>query len=621
MTGVIGAVAADPQQSASTVGIPLLAGLIARADVLRLHEQPQWQALLHLGSGWSGTVSRVDDPRFFLAVSGKYDAQSELHADLAAFIDPLAAPDAVRRFPARFEWLCAQLGVDRACLPVRENAEFEAILKELAPRGAALVFPSAFLSQPASMFGHTLLIVHSGFKNALLSQAVNYAAVTLEKNGMVFAFKGIFGLYPGFYSLMPYYQKVQEYTDLDQRDIWEYELDFTDAELRGLLLHVWELRGVFTDYYFFDENCSFNLLYLLDAARPDMRLHEHTAPWVIPLDTVKLIEQQKLLREAIYRPSRTTRVRHLASRLPAESVAEARALARGSVTVATGTQDIQARTLDLAAAYLQSLRGREVIAQAEYQPRLLALLNARSRLGLPPTREAADPPLPPARPDRGHPSARLSIGGGAQRDGGFAEVGIRPAYHDLRDPSAGFLPGSQIEFANIVLRWYEHEQRVVLHRFDVVDLKSFAAVDRFYQPVSWEVGGGLLRERTGDDGRGRTHAYLAGGAGLSAMPWPGALATLLIDGDIRVIQGRSPHYAVGLGPVATVLVPVNQRVLLTPYGKLTRFALGDTATNYGFGVGARATLGGRLALSGEVGAGRTWGYANVEGTLRLNWFF
>ena len=35
-----------------------------------------------------------------------------------------------------------------------------------------------------------------------------------------------------------------------------------------MLQHIWELRDIVFDYYFFDENCSMRLLELLDVARP-----------------------------------------------------------------------------------------------------------------------------------------------------------------------------------------------------------------------------------------------------------------------------------------------------------------------------------------------------------------
>ena len=76
-------------------------------------------------------------------------------------------------------------------------------------------------------------------------------------------------------------------------------------------------------------------------------------------------------------------------------------------------------------------------------PRSLALLRARSRIA-----DAEPPPTAPTpevRPDQGHHSARLVAGVGMTGDRPFAELALRPAYHDLLDP-VGYVPGAAIDF-------------------------------------------------------------------------------------------------------------------------------------------------------------------------------
>ncbi len=151
------------------------------------------------------------------------------------------------------------------------------------------------MNNPSSMFGHTLLRFDRAGqdeKTRLLSYAVNYGAVTGNDNGLLFAVYGLTGGYPGTYSVMPYYQLVRQYTDFENRDIWEYQLNLTPAEVRRLLEHLWELREQYADYYFFDENCSYQLLFLLDVARPGLRLADRFPVYAIPVDTVRAVVRQ-----------------------------------------------------------------------------------------------------------------------------------------------------------------------------------------------------------------------------------------------------------------------------------------------------------------------------------------
>ena len=79
-------------------------------------------------------------------------------------------------------------------------------------------------------------------------------------------------LFQGIFLHPPYYEKVTEYNNIDHRDIWEYDLNFSEHEVLRMVMHMWELKDIYSDYYFFDENCSYDLLYLLEAARPSLEL-------------------------------------------------------------------------------------------------------------------------------------------------------------------------------------------------------------------------------------------------------------------------------------------------------------------------------------------------------------
>lgn len=608
-----------------------IAELLRRADELRLAEDSHWLVLLHYARGLFGRGSRVDDPQFFLAPTGKHDPRAELHQTLRGLLAP-ATTDVKQavagRFPARCEWLCEQLGLDRSRLPVTGDPEFTAAYAALSPRSAALVFPAAYMNTPASMFGHTLLLVRSRFQSTLLSQAINYAAVTTENNGLIFALRGIFGLYPGYYSLLPYYQKVKEYTDLDQRDLWEYELNLNETEIRRLLLHVWEMRGIASDYYFFDENCSYSLLYLLDAARPGLELHRTGGLWVIPLDTMKSARDAGLFAGCVYRPSRSARVKYLASLLNRTAATAAHDLAHATTTVELMTARHadpveRARICELSAEYLQSLRGDQAITQEDYRRRLVPILSARSTVPLTADQLGTREVPAPSRPDHAHPSGRIALGVGRNGAQEFAEFAYRPAYHDLLDPSEGFLPGAQIEFANLVLRWYEpdqRQQRLVLQRFDAIRLSSFSDLDRFYTPVSWRINTGIVREQVEDEGDARHHGYLDLGAGVSVGVGNGGLLYGLVQADARV-YGHDPYHSVGAGPTAGLLLPVGRRWLINPHASVTTFLLGEQADNWEIGVNQRFQLTPWCSLTADLTRRETWEWQATTAMLRMLIYF
>jgi hypothetical protein len=172
------------------------------------------------------------------------------------------------------------------------------------------------------MFGHTFLRLDrpaQDEKTRLLSYAVNYGALTGDDNGVMFALYGLTGGYPGTYSVLPYHQMVRQYTDFETRDIWEYRLNFRPDEVERLLQHLWELRAQYAYYFFFDENCSYQLLFLLDVARPGMHLTDRFPAYALPVETVRaVVREDGLLEDTVFRPSSRTRIEHGLSALTPE---------------------------------------------------------------------------------------------------------------------------------------------------------------------------------------------------------------------------------------------------------------------------------------------------------------
>jgi hypothetical protein len=82
-----------------------------------------------------------------------------------------------------------------------------------------------------------------------------------------------------------------------------------------------------------------------------------------------------------------------------------------------------------------------------------SILSARSRVG----REQPTIHLFPhqqVRPDQGHGTSRIAVGGGRRDGANFVELRARPTYHDLMDPDAGYVRGAQIEYLDLAVRDY-----------------------------------------------------------------------------------------------------------------------------------------------------------------------
>ncbi|WP_239027778.1 Lnb N-terminal periplasmic domain-containing protein [Geomonas subterranea] len=617
----------------SLTSLPAAAADLAYRDQLlkeavekRLWEQRPWQILLHYKKTLAGeTISRISDPNFFLSPTGRTDPAAELSATLAAFFRP-EAPDGehpICRFPARLAWLSGELSIDPSRLPAALCSEQQEQIRTVDARAAVLVFPVGHINSPASMFGHTLLRIDGPSKSNLISYAVNYAADATDANGFLYAFKGLSGLYKGYYSLMPYYQKVKEYSDLEHRDMWEYRLRLTREEVDKLLLHALELQRIASDYYFLDENCSYNLLFLIEAARPTLHLSDRTGLLVHPTNTIEIAKDSGILDEAVYRPSQGARIVKIASLLDEERQQAALDVAQGtrhpgSVTAAPGTEQDKREVLDLAAELVQLRLARKELEQDAYSKLYLKILAERSALGT--GSEAAYAVAPPAPPDAGHHTSKIGLGGGVRRGEWYGAVHLQPEFHSLLDPDQGYLKGAQIKFFDTLVDYVPETGRPRLRSLHLLDILSTAPRDRFFKPYSWKVAAGWDTEVM-EDGRDSLVFRLNSGGGLARRsPFGGilyGLAELSVDGGkhLRGPVAAAPGLSVG------VLEQVGDWWKIHLEGSAFFYLVGDDRTSLKATLSQNFRLAQQQSLSLSLSLGDVSGHTVSEQSLLWNYYF
>ena len=426
--------------------------------------------------------SEIDDSSFFFSPSGKTNAKDELDATLDAFFTEERFDDnsSACLFPARKSWLQEKLNIDNFVNV--ECREYDDTLERLNPKSATLVFPAAHINSPASMFGHTFLRINSAYKSRLLSYAINYAADANpdKENAALFAVKGLFGGYFGKYSLLPYYEKLKEYRDTEQRDIWEYDLNLNEEEVLRMTRHIWELNGTQSDYYFFTENCSYNMLWLIELARPTVHLREHFYFEVIPLETVHATKAEGLISETQYRASKRSILLEYEELLEEKYLELPRKLVDREIKlqdiVSDGTIPPQQKQ------YIQFLEysfSKNDMEKEEYIELFHNLSKERASLG----RGERLYIETPQDPIESHRAIRVTAGIGYREGEAIGFLGIRPAYHDLEDSNYGFLRGTQIEFLNIELSY--SEEKTELEDATILSITSLAQRSEFFDSFSW----------------------------------------------------------------------------------------------------------------------------------------
>jgi hypothetical protein len=487
----------------------------------------QWLALLHYDfRSPTRRRSYVDDPRFFLSPAGDTDSAAELAATLASFF---ADPSSQCRFIARRNHLVSALDGLEAALPQVRCETYQAWRTNIDASEVVLVLASSYLNSPSSMYGHTFLRFDPvGAETPLLSYALNFGAkVDGNDNGLLYAWRGIAGGYPGTFAAALYLDKSKEYTRLENRDLWEYHLNLTPTEVDRMLAHIWELDEINFDYYFFDENCSYRLLELIDVARPGLDLADDFAVFAIPVDTVRVVEEAGLVDRIVYRPADQTIIEDRIRKLGPTDAGVAFHLAtdidvRDETAFSALAPEQQGEVTDVAYKYFRYINNTKT-RTPEIARQSFALLSMQPDYSLPASFTA--PPPTPARPDQGHGTMLLAVAAGTAEQDAFVDLEWRLTYHDLLDPVAGYPRGMSLNMGRFVVRGREGAG-LRLQEVDLVEIRSLSPRDQFFRPWSWQVQTGADRQWTA--GSDELVPQVNGGVGLSyAAPLDGLVFGLL----------------------------------------------------------------------------------------------
>lgn len=207
-------------------------------------------------------------------------------------------------FPARYEFIRQYL----PSLSKESCPDFQEWKTEIGAKEIVLVYASSYLSNPASMFGHSLLRLSRGGRSrasVLSDYTVGFLAQTNpDDNPLSYTVKGVTGGYIGYYEIKPFYQNVGLYQNSEARDLWQYPLKLSQEQVDFFVSHLYELSlNTGFDYYFFDENCSSVILRTLQVVDEDFNFLDQSYVFAHPIETLKWARDALDHERVTYYPS------------------------------------------------------------------------------------------------------------------------------------------------------------------------------------------------------------------------------------------------------------------------------------------------------------------------------
>ncbi len=483
----------------------------------------EWYKLMHYRPNmWGLLRSEVDGPGFFFSPNG-YDKPEE---ELRAFLIDVYSDKKVGKlklpipcsFPERTRFVKEKFNLS---IETPTCEVFERFMEQFhGPQSVSIVFSSAYPNNPASMFGHTFLKINSSRNTDLLDVGLNFAAVVADdENGMAFVWLGTTGGYIGQWSTKPYYVKVREYSNFESRDLWEYKLSLTSEETIRLIHHIWELEvNSYFDYFFFDENCSYQILAAIEAIRPHWDLLKHTI-YLIPGESVKYVTiVDGAVQEVKFRPSLFNRIHSRYQALSPDEIKIFHSVVSKELEPEQVVSRIAAEAIITYYDYIQN--DRPEFFKENYGDDLEKMRARRAELGLLTEEEKQRVPIieGTTRPEMGHDSYSFSttLGHysttGSRNDSGFLGLRIKSAYHDLLNNDQGYTPYAHIDFPYFEVRYFQNQHRWLIEEIGGIGTTSITPVTDLKTPISFR---GLINyrrfEQENDFDLYQVHGEIGGG--------------------------------------------------------------------------------------------------------------
>ncbi len=431
-------------------------------DLESISKNKSWIKLLH--------NYEIEDSHFYASDSHKNSPLAELKAN----VDQLETdPKYSCRFPSRAKYLNSLLQI-----PYTECPGLVEWKNKISGNTLSLIYVSQYVSNPASAFGHTFLLFKKQNAPLNLNMIISNAAnMPDDVSSFDYLYKGLFGGFPAEFSNDSLYLKIQEYRNIENRDMWIYDLNFSADQIDQVINHIWELsHQASLSYQFLNKNCAVYSYNVLAAVHPDLEFLP-SAIYIMPVETV--VRVFPLTTNIDYTPSLREKMFLRSQMLSPEELAEFKK------SISINEPFTSTKYVDVSELILENFELIRTIQEGKLTPsqninHQKALLN-RAQLGQ--KIKTVDIPRPQA-PHTALPSRRIAGFAGHQDQQSFYFFSASPFYHSLLESSAGYLPFSEFIVFETEIQKISDMPKA---KFTIMQAANFPLSTAFDSQWSWKV--------------------------------------------------------------------------------------------------------------------------------------
>jgi len=618
------ALSAFSKLAQSDVGSPGFSKqILEEINLAKPYENSSWVALMggkvRKGFFAEGYIATEDGNDFYTAkYNGDNWLKDEFLIALKNLLDPASKQAFFCNYPARSFWILNNFSDYFESTASPSCPDVDKWVSRFTHYELSLAFASSDFSQPASIFGHTFIALHRGEAEFLDGYAINYAANFEDQaNSINYFVNGLVGAYPGVINITPLYKKIKEYTVESQRSIYLYKLKLSEKQKRQFILTLWERKKAKFDYLFVSENCSYAILKLLQILEPSIEVPRGLLGQVIPFETVRSVENAKLIDFSSVTYPFAKKIQNNLHRLSSDSKKLLLALIKQRITFEEWLARKQGITSLTALQYL-NLRIQQDDVDRVYARKLRNLLTENALLMAESKGSNSIVQELPTYTDlfQTHLPNRVSIAlKNSNIQGNFLDLNLRWAYHDFLDPVSPLLNSSSVEAFSGTFRVSNGDTS--LERLDIISVKSLPNYSNLFPKKSTNFNIELTRSDLTNDKLGFN---LAWGRGLSKHTGDGGIFYGLINFEwlysSQLLHSNAIGYSSELGYNRSL--SSNSRLFIKAHRK---WYPNEKYRETLFYTGVNFFVNERTAITAELfSKDSTVGSETIAG-MRLNHFF
>ena len=515
-----------------------------------LSTHPQWHHLLFYKDGKAEVIS----PDFYFTnQSTKVKPLFNPYKELLATLDNINDAKSICRYPARYLWLNHQLpelNINLQACPDLPDAN----------QDISLILVSNYLKNPASSFGHVLVKNNDAAKTKdstvglsgddLLNSSYNFGArIPANENGVMYAIKGLFGVYDAGFSEAEFFKQDAVYSKNEQRDMWEYVLNLEAFDTQLLNYHLYEAKSARFDYYFLKQNCGYRSGEILELIS-EVKATERVGPWYAP-DYVfdQLVEYRNstskpdnsykntapLVASVRYLPSEQTQLRAKFAQLPKSMQTIVNSVIRTQdLTVLT---DLEPADKALVIDFLIMHRTYKISQKDTPEHQIFKKKLLSQRFNLPASNELAALIVPEkVSPALSNKTSQTKVSVSDER----AQLGLSLF---VKDPLNNYTDIDKRFEAVRVSLGYDFDDKLALTDFVFLDMQQ---IENIAQPLAGEpkLSWGLKTGARTDIFNGNSHSpYAQAGIGAGVMMGTNVLGYSLVN---ATVHDQDRHLDVGI---------------------------------------------------------------------------